>query len=40
MAAKKSTPREEVSDILQVSQGQFECCLVGESPLVMNRMSE
>lgn len=37
---KNSTPSDEVSDILKVSQGQFECCIVGTSPLILNRMSE
>lgn len=40
MAAKKSTAREEVSEIIEVSQGSFECCIVGTSPLILNRMSE
>lgn len=40
MAAKKSTTTEEVSEILQVSQGHFDCCIVGTSPLILNRMSE
>ena len=41
MAAKKTTSREsEITDILKVSTGSFECCIVGTSPLVLNRMSE
>jgi hypothetical protein len=41
MAAKKHTaPDTEITDILKVSTGSFECCLVGTSPLVLNRMSE
>lgn len=40
MAARKSTASEEVSDILRVTTGQFECCVVGTSPLILNRMSE
>jgi len=30
---------EEIS-ILEVSQGRFECCILGRTPLIMNRMSE
>ncbi len=40
MAAKKSTASEEITDILKVSTGTFECCVVGTSPLILNRMSE
>jgi hypothetical protein len=40
MAAKKSTSSEEISDILKVTTGTFECCIVGTSPLILNRMSE
>ena len=41
MAAKKSTsPDTEITDILKVSTGSVECCIVGTSPLVLNRMSE
>lgn len=40
MATRKNTPTEEVSEILKVTQGQFECCVVGTSPLILNRMSE
>jgi hypothetical protein len=39
MAAKKSTSDESV-DILKVSQGTIECCVLGTSPLILNRMSE
>lgn len=41
MAAKKSTVApQEISDILTVTTGQFECCILGTSPLILNRMSE
>jgi len=41
MAARKNTtPDSEITDILKVSTGAFECCIVGTSPLVLNRMSE
>lgn len=42
MAAKKNTasPSTEISDILQVTTGTFDCCIVGTSPLILNRMSE
>lgn len=41
MAARKNTATEqEITDILKVSTGAFECCIVGTSPLVLNRMSE
>lgn len=41
MAVKKNTaPSEEITDILKVSTGQFDCCVVGTSPLILNRMSE
>lgn len=40
MAVKKPTPDSEITDILKVSTGSFECCIVGTSPLVLNRMSE
>jgi hypothetical protein len=46
MAQKKNTTaatgtREEViSDILKVTTGQFECCIVGTSPIIHNRMSQ
>lgn len=39
MAIRKNTP-EEVSDILKVSTGSLECYIVGNSPLICNRMSE
>lgn len=38
--AKKNTPKEEVSEILQVTQGKLECYIVGTSPIILNRMSE
>lgn len=43
MAAKKTTatsPEQEITDILKVTTGTFECCIVGTSPLILNRMSE
>jgi len=40
MAAKKNTPDTEITDILKVTTGSFDCCIVGTSPLVLNRMSE
>jgi hypothetical protein len=40
MAVRKNTSREDVSEILQVTQGQFDCCLLGTSPMILNRMSE
>jgi len=42
MAAKKSTPStpETISDILQVTTGEFSVCLLGTSPLFFNCMSD
>lgn len=42
MAVRKSTPTtsETITDILTVSTGQFDCCIVGTSPLILNRMSQ
>ena len=40
MAAKKNTPKEEVAEVLEVSQGKIDCYVIGTSPLVLNRMSE
>lgn len=42
MAKRKDTPAvpDTISDILTVSKGQFDCCIVGTSPLILNRMSE
>jgi hypothetical protein len=40
MAAKKNTADSEITDILKVTTGSFDCCIVGTSPLVLNRMSE
>lgn len=41
MAKSKNTSSpEEITDILKVSTGSFDCCIVGTSPLVLNRMSE
>lgn len=39
MATKKNQTAD-IGDILEVSTGTLECCIVGNSPLVMNRMSE
>lgn len=38
--AKPKNSTEEISDILQVTTGTFECCIVGTSPLILNRMSQ
>ncbi len=40
MAKAKSTAPQEISDILTVTTGQFDCYIVGTSPLILNRMSE
>lgn len=40
MAAKKSTPSDTISEILTVTTGEIVCCLLGTSPLILNRMSE
>jgi hypothetical protein len=40
MAAKKSTPETEISDVIKVSTGSLDFFVVGTSPLVLNRMSE
>lgn len=42
MAVRKSNPTapETITDILTVSTGQFDCCIVGTSPLILNRMSQ
>lgn len=41
MAAKKNTASaDEITDILKVTTGTFECCIVGTSPIILNRMSE
>jgi hypothetical protein len=41
MATKKNTtPDSEITDILKVTTGSFDCCIVGTSGLVLNRMSE
>lgn len=39
MATKKNNT-EEISEILKVTTGTFECCIVGTSPLILNRMSQ
>ncbi len=43
MATKKNTAvptPEVVTDILKVTTGTFECCILGTSPLILNRMSQ
>lgn len=40
MATAKNTAPDEISDILKVTTGSFDCCIVGTSPLILNRMSE
>lgn len=35
-----TTSQEIVTDILTVTTGKFDCCIVGTSPLILNRMSE
>ncbi len=40
MAAPKTSAKEEISEILRVTQGSFDAYIVGTSPLVLNRMSE
>lgn len=31
---------DDVIHVAEISQGQFECCLLGRTPLIFNRMSE
>lgn len=38
MAAKKGD--SESIDIIEVQQGRFEVCILGKTPLILNRMSE
>lgn len=44
MAASKSKatgPKaEQISDILKVTHGHFDCCIIGKTPLICNRLSE
>lgn len=41
MAVRKNTPSPaESTDILQVERGDLEVCVLGSSPLILNRMSE
>lgn len=42
MAAKKNTAStaETVSDILSVTTGTIKCCILGTSPIILNRLSE
>jgi len=37
--AKTKQDAQEVS-IIEVQQGRFECCVLGKTPLILNRMSE
>src|SRR5665213_67509 len=37
---KPKTPASDVVDIIEVSQGRAEFCILGNSPLICNRMSE
>lgn len=39
MAAKAKQQTEEI-DVLEISQGRIECCILGRTPLILNRMSE
>ncbi|MDH5244823.1 MAG: hypothetical protein OEW98_00105 [Betaproteobacteria bacterium] len=39
-AAKSKTTSTEISDILTVTTGTVKCHIVGDSPLIMNRISE
>lgn len=39
MAAKKGASEEAVS-IIEVKKGRFEVCILGRTPLILNRMSE
>lgn len=38
--AKSKNTAEEVSDILKVTTGTLECCILGTSPIILNRLSE
>jgi len=42
MAKTKSTPTDSttISDVLTVSTGQVDCCILGTSPIILNRMSQ
>lgn len=39
-ADKSITANAEIVEILEVSRGQIECCLLGATPYICNRMSE
>lgn len=39
MASKKNDAGESI-DIIEVQQGRFEVCILGKTPLILNRMSE
>ena len=42
MTARKFTskPDATISDILEINTGEFECCILGTSPIILNRMSQ
>lgn len=41
MAVKKNTPTDSGAvDILQVERGELTVCVLGDSPIILNRMSE
>lgn len=41
MAKPKSTVSpDNISDVIQVEKGRLDCYLVGDSPIILNRMSE
>src|SRR5262245_21794061 len=42
MPKPKSTAAnsETISDVLKVSKGSFDVCMLGSTPLILNRMSE
>ena len=40
MATKTTTAGGESINIIEVQQGRFEVCILGKTPLILNRMSE
>lgn len=40
MATKKNTSQETSVDILEVERGTLDVCVLGTSPIILNRMSE
>lgn len=40
MAKSKSPSQSEISDVLRVTTGTFDCYIMGTSPLILNRMSQ